>query len=218
MDKGIVEVLDIISQVKKSGMSVYVQTPFLKDCNDKGPELTRLFSLLRGAGAELHYIYIPCSPIHGNSVYWTLLSEGVEISNYLRAHLSDRVMPRICTATPIGKMDWHSIGWAVEPVRDNDHFVWIRTPYDPEYYKAFAPELADTVAEECRSAERGCVECKKQLAGVLNGVLEPIREKRAELLADRKGLEDTLRAGADRAREIARPKMEKIRELVGFWG
>jgi lysine 2,3-aminomutase len=133
------ESLEIISELVKNGMSVYVQTPFLKDCNDKGPELTRLFSLLRGAGAELHYIYIPCSPIHGNSVYWTPLSEGVDISLYLRAHLSDRVMPRICTATPIGKMDWYSSGWAVEPVKENGHFVWIRTPYDPDYYKVFAP-------------------------------------------------------------------------------
>jgi len=131
--------LDIISDLVRNGMSVYVQTPFLKDCNDKGPELTRLFSLLRGAGAELHYIYIPCSPIHGNSVYWTPLSEGVNVSQYLRAHLSDRVIPRICTATPIGKMDWHSSGWAVEQVKDKEHFVWLRTPYDPEYYKRFAP-------------------------------------------------------------------------------
>jgi len=131
--------LDIISDLVKNGISVYVQTPFLKDCNDKGPELTRLFSLLRGAGAELHYIYIPCSPIHGNSVYWTPLSEGVDIAKYLRAHLSDRVIPRICTATPIGKMDWYSSGWAVEKVKENDHFLWIRTPYDPDYYKVFAP-------------------------------------------------------------------------------
>ena len=56
--------LMIISDLVKNGIAVYVQTPFLKGCNDEGPELVRLFSLLRGAGAELHYIYIPCSPIH----------------------------------------------------------------------------------------------------------------------------------------------------------
>ena len=133
------ESLDIISELVKSGIPVYVQTPFLKDCNDKGPELVKLFSLLRGAGAELHYIYIPCSPIHGNSIYWTPLSEGVAVASYLRAHLSDRVIPRICTATPIGKMDWHTSGWAVEQVEENKNFVWIRTPYTPQYFKSFAP-------------------------------------------------------------------------------
>jgi len=131
--------LMIISELVKSGIAVYIQTPFLNNCNDEGPELVRLFSLLRGAGAELHYIYIPCSPIHGNSVYWTPISKGLAAGNYLRAHLSDRVIPSICTATPIGKMDWHTSGWAVEPVVENDNFMWIRTPYTPEYFKRFAP-------------------------------------------------------------------------------
>jgi lysine 2,3-aminomutase len=133
--------LDIISTLVKNGISVYVQTPFLNNCNDEGPELTRLFSLLRGAGAELHYIYIPCSPIQGNSVYWSPISKGLAAAQYLRAHLSDRIMPRICTATPIGKIDWHSSGWAVEKDKQDDHFFWIRTPYTPGYFKNFAEKV-----------------------------------------------------------------------------
>jgi len=131
--------LMIIAELVRSGIAVYVQTPFLNNCNDEGPELVRLFSLLRGAGAELHYIYIPCSPIHGNSVYWSPISKGLAVGSYLRAHLSDRIIPRICTATPIGKMDWHTSGWAVEPVEGNDNFMWIRSPYTPDYFKQFAP-------------------------------------------------------------------------------
>jgi L-lysine 2,3-aminomutase len=131
--------LAIITELVKNGIAVYVQTPFLSNCNDKGPELVKLFSLLRGAGAELHYIYIPCSPIHGNRVYWSPISSGLSVANHLRAHLSDRVIPRICTATPIGKMDWHTSGWAVEPVSENEDFVWLRTPYTPDYFKSFAP-------------------------------------------------------------------------------
>jgi L-lysine 2,3-aminomutase len=136
-----VESLDIISDLVKNGIAVYVQTPFLDDCNDKGPELVKLFSLLRGAGAELHYIYIPCSPIHGNSVYWSPISQGLKAAQYLRAHLSDRVIPRICTATPIGKIDWHSSGWAVEQDPENEHFIWIRTPYTPAYFKNYAEKV-----------------------------------------------------------------------------
>lgn len=133
------ESLEIISELVNSGIAVYIQTPFLSACNDEGPELVQLFSMLRGAGAELHYIYIPCSPIHGNSIYWKALSHGIDIALHLRAHLSDRVIPRICTATPIGKMDWFSSGWAVEKVDGNDNFIWLRTPYTPEYFRAFAP-------------------------------------------------------------------------------
>ena len=134
-----IQSLDLISELVNSGIAVYVQTPFLKDCNDQGPELVRLFSLLRGAGAELHYIYIPCSPIQGNRIYWAPISEGIRVAHHLRAHLTDRVIPRICTATAIGKMDWASSGWAVERDAENDRFIWIRTPYTPDYFKAFAP-------------------------------------------------------------------------------
>jgi lysine 2,3-aminomutase len=131
--------LFIISEMVRAGIGVYIQTPFLKDCNDEGPELVRLFSLLRGAGAEIHYIYIPCSPIHGNSIYWSPISSGINVASYLRAHLSDRAIPRICTATPIGKMDWFTSGWAVEPVAGEEDLIWIRTPYTPDYFKNFAP-------------------------------------------------------------------------------
>ncbi len=148
--------LMIITELVRNGIPVYVQTPFLNNCNDQGPELVRLFSLLRGAGAELHYIYIPCSPIHGNTIYWSPISKGLAAGNYLRAHLSDRVIPRICTATPIGKMDWHSSGWAVEPVDQNEHFIWIRTPYTPDYFKQFAP-IANEL-ENIRVNEEGTID------------------------------------------------------------
>ncbi|MEE4355377.1 MAG: radical SAM protein [Desulfococcaceae bacterium] len=152
------ESLDIISDLVSSGIAVYIQTPFLKDCNDQGPELARLFSLLRGAGAELHYIYIPCSPIHGNSIYWTSLSKGIEAGRYLRAHVSDRVTPRICTATPIGKMDWFSSGWAVEPDAENENFIWIRTPYTPDYFRAFAPIANES--DMVRVNEEGTIDAR----------------------------------------------------------
>lgn len=150
--------LMIITELVKNGIAVYVQTPFLKDCNDKGPELARLMSLLRGAGAELHYIYIPCSAIHGNRVYWTPISKGMAAGRYLRAHLSDRAVPRICTATPIGKMDWHTSGWAVEPVEGNKNFMWIRSPYTPGYFKRFAPLANDL--ENIRINEEGTIDIR----------------------------------------------------------
>ena len=199
--------LDIISDLVRSGMSVYVQTPFLKGCNDKGPELTRLFSLLRGAGAELHYIYIPCSPIHGNSIYWTSLAEGVNVSLYLRAHLSDRVMPRMCTATPIGKMDWYSSGWAVEQDKDNERFVWIRTPYDPDYYKGFAP--AAHKADNLRVNQEGTIDVRYMARigdpSMFLGSREPHKEKKVD--ANPKDLE-TLKAKALADQRITRSIVE----------
>ena len=133
--------LEIISELVKNGIPVYVQTPFFFNFNDKGEVLRELYSKLRGAGAEIHYVYIPCSPIKGNSAYWAPLSKGLECAQYLRAYLSDRAMPKMCTATSIGKIDWNSSGWAVKADEDDPRYIWIRTPYNLEYFEKFAPIL-----------------------------------------------------------------------------
>ncbi len=136
-----IESLDIISELSHCGIPVYIQTPLLNNCNDGGEALRILYEKLRGAGAEMHYIYIPCSPIKGNRRFVAPISRGMEVARYLRANLSDRAMPRICTATKIGKIDWNLNGWAVETDSDDERYIWIRTPYTPEYFSMFAPIL-----------------------------------------------------------------------------
>lgn len=135
------QALDVISDLVADGIPVYVQTPFLGGCNDSGPPLVELFSQLRGAGAEMHYIFMPCSPIQGNGRYLTPISRGLETAAYLRAHLSDRAVPHLCTATAIGKIDWGTAGWVVEPDEADPRYLWIRTPYTREYFESFAPLL-----------------------------------------------------------------------------
>ena len=68
---------------------------------------------------------------------------------------------------------------------------------------------------ECRTAARGCVDCKKHLIGNLNAALEPFRQKRAELLARPTDVvRDVLHAGDQRARAVAEETMEKVRAAV----
>jgi L-lysine 2,3-aminomutase len=135
------QTLEVTSDLVNSGIPVYVQTPYIGGCNDSGVELVELFRLLRAAGAEIHYVFMPCSPIQGNQRYKTPLSSGLMAARYVRAHLSDRAMPHFCTATAIGKIDWGCSGWAVEVDRDDERFIWLRTPYTSEYFESFAPIL-----------------------------------------------------------------------------
>lgn len=135
------ESLELITDLVGAGVQVYVQTPFLASCNDRGEVLADLFARLRGAGAEMHYIFMPCSPIRGNSVYWAPLSDGVEAMRTLRTTLSDRAVPHLCTATALGKIEWGTSGWVVERDPDDGRYVWLRTPYSPDYYEPFAPIL-----------------------------------------------------------------------------
>jgi tryptophanyl-tRNA synthetase len=74
----------------------------------------------------------------------------------------------------------------------------------------------EDVARRCRAAEIGCVEDKKLLAERLIAFLEPIREKRARLLADRDTLLDIIEDGSRKARERAEETLEQVRSGMGL--
>lgn len=138
-DEVSVQSLEIISALVQRGIQVYVQTPFLNGLNTDGETLGRLFTLLRQAGVKIYYIFTPCSPIHGTKDFWTPISKALEAQAWLRDHVSDRSIPKLCTATPLGKIEWHTSGFAVE--KDDEAFAWIRTPYTLSYFKDFIPDI-----------------------------------------------------------------------------
>ena len=84
------------------------------------------------------------------------------------------------------------------------------------YFEVFAPERAPEVAEGCRKAELGCVDCKRELARRLNEHLAPIRDKRTRLLENSKQIEDILTAGCHRARHVAAETLNEAREAMGI--
>jgi lysine 2,3-aminomutase len=130
-----IDCLTIISELVKCGIRVYVQTPFLKGLNNQGQVLVDLFRQLRQAGAQIYYIFAPCSPIHGTCHFWAPINEAITAYAYLQAHLSDRCIPKLCTATPLGKIEWHTSGWAVEKDKTDPSYTWIRTPYTTSYFQ-----------------------------------------------------------------------------------
>ena len=75
-------------------------------------------------------------------------------------------------------------------------------------------EKVKEVEEGCRTATIGCVECKQIMASNLNKALEPLREKRRELEADPKIIEDIIDEGNKKARKIAKNTMEQVREAI----
>jgi tryptophanyl-tRNA synthetase len=77
-------------------------------------------------------------------------------------------------------------------------------------------EKSGGIAERCRKAEIGCVDCKLLLAEAINNVLKPIREKRALLEADPQHIADVLADGARRARVIARKTLKEVKQKMGL--
>ncbi len=82
--------------------------------------------------------------------------------------------------------------------------------------RVFDPEGYSKSWEEDRAGERGCMQNKNELTEILNASLEPMRRKRAELLADPAELERILHRGADRAREVAAETLRLVNAAMGL--
>ncbi len=81
------------------------------------------------------------------------------------------------------------------------------------YHTAFNPGEVDDIEERCRAGTVGCVACKKRLAEVLNGMLEPIRERRLQF--EKPGVVDEiLRAGTAAAEAEGAITMGMVREAM----
>jgi tryptophanyl-tRNA synthetase len=67
-----------------------------------------------------------------------------------------------------------------------------------------------------RTARTGCVETKQLLAERIIEFFRPMREKRRQLAADARVVEDTLAAGAAKVRPIIEATMREVRAAVGI--
>ena len=84
------------------------------------------------------------------------------------------------------------------------------------YHDAFNPDTAevDDLKERYRAGKVGDVEVKTKLAKALNAHLEPMRARRAELLAKPAALREILFEGSRRARAVAQETMNRVRTAV----
>ena len=80
------------------------------------------------------------------------------------------------------------------------------------------PEVVAEVDAACRTAQIGCIECKKKMAKYLDETLDPIRERYAALSDRPGGVTDTLEAGRKRCRELAAETMAEVRRKTGLDG
>ena len=96
-------------------------------------------------------------------------------------------------------------------------------PGDPELSPVFqlhkifsSKEEQNEVAEGCRTAGIGCIDCKKILIKNLFVVMGPIWERRNDLLDKSDLLEDIIESGSKKAREAASTTMREVRNVIGI--
>ena len=84
------------------------------------------------------------------------------------------------------------------------------------YHDAFNPDAAEVgdLKARYRAGKVGDVEVKTKLAVALNAHLDPIRDRRAAILARPDRLREILVEGSKRARTVAAATMERVRDAV----
>lgn len=128
------------------------------------------------------------SKSYGNAIY---LADSADV-------VANKIKNAFTTPTKIRKSD--------PGIPENCVVCQLRRVYDPEGYR--------NSWDEDIAGERGCMQNKKELTEILNAHLEPIRQRRAELLADPAELERILQNGAERARAVAAETMELVRNAM----
>jgi len=84
-----------------------------------------------------------------------------------------------------------------------------------DLHKIFSAQgTIDCVNRECRTAEIGCLDCKKLVAGHLNAHLAPIQERRKPYEQNPQKVWDVLEEGTTKARAVAQTTMAEVRAAV----
>jgi tryptophanyl-tRNA synthetase len=97
-------------------------------------------------------------------------------------------------------------------------------PGDPEkcpvwdLHKVFTADAAcrEELAQGCRTAGIGCIDCKKVLRDNVNTLLDPIRERRRHYENHGDEVMDILAEGAKKARLVAVETMNEVKQAMGL--
>lgn len=82
------------------------------------------------------------------------------------------------------------------------------------YHKLIENKNIETVCQECKKGERGCVACKKELINNMLEFLKPIHEKRKFYLEHQDEVKKVLTEGSSIAQEKAKETMREIKKSM----
>lgn len=84
-----------------------------------------------------------------------------------------------------------------------------------DFHKIYSSTaVIDQVNKECRTAEIGCIDCKKMVADSMVERLAPILESRKTLESNPKQLEEVVRAGCERATKVSKQTLSEVKEAM----
>ena len=101
-------------------------------------------------------------------------------------------------------------------VEGNAVFTYLDAFSTPEDFANYWPEYQnlDELKEHYQRGGLGDMKCKKFLNTIINNMLEPIRQRRAELEKDIPEIYNILRKGCEQAREVGAQTMDEVRRAM----
>ena len=101
-------------------------------------------------------------------------------------------------------------------VEGNAVFTYLDAFSCDQDFKDFWPEYQnlDELKEHYTRGGLGDMKCKKFLNEVLNKILEPMRQRRAELETDIAEIQNILKHGTEQAREVGAQTMDEVRRAM----
>jgi tryptophanyl-tRNA synthetase len=124
----------------------------------------------------------------------------------------------------IGLLDTPEEIWQkLRPAKTDPARVTRKDPGNPDVCNVFTlhkyfspPATIATVAENCRGAKWGCLDCKRVLADNMIQALAPIRERALALRSRPELVDEILGDGAATAQRRAEETMRGVRDRMGF--
>lgn len=84
-----------------------------------------------------------------------------------------------------------------------------------DFHKIYSqPAVIERVNRECRTAEIGCIDCKKLAADVMVAKLSPVWDARKTISNDPKQVQDIVEAGAERAKKASHQTLEEVKDAM----
>ena len=124
----------------------------------------------------------------------------------------------------IGLLDSPEEIWQkLRPAKTDPARVTRHDPGTPEIcniyhlHKYFSPaETVALVADNCRGAKWGCLDCKRVLADNMIATLKPIRERAFRLQEEPERVDEILADGASTARRMAAETVREVKDRMGL--
>lgn len=82
------------------------------------------------------------------------------------------------------------------------------------FHKIFNESEVSEIEEQCRAGKIGCVQCKKKLADKMIEYLEPIYERRQNILKNPDMIKEIIHTGNENAKKVAQKTMEDVRKAM----